>query len=313
MPRKKSTPARQDVVERRIHFYRVRTQNGQDGKPAIVDPTATLQAINALPFTSDGRYLPDKLGDVLVCWPESLKSPQRLIFGKSRRYNLPQEELGGKRKALRIDPASGLSEVCHIIWFPDNYLGAEFNFYGPRISRLHTYLTLKAKPPYSAEGFELLIKKDALEELNRLDELRVFSTRVHRSYTDLFAQANKSLSDALTAQMDAIDADEIELTLKVARKTRHPLAASLFRGLRRLARRADLHEKVDKLWVKGPSQISGKLEEVDLLKDELVVTKSILRLDPRGRSVQAESAFAEIEAAYQEVKGLLPLAASVTD
>ena len=69
------------------------------------------------------------------------------------------EGLGGKRKALRIDPASGLSEVCHVVWFPGNYIGAEFNFYGPRISSLHSYLSSKSLPTYSAEGLELLIKK----------------------------------------------------------------------------------------------------------------------------------------------------------
>jgi hypothetical protein len=312
MPKKKSAPPRQDTIERRIHFYRVRTKNDTDGKPALFDPTATLKAIAALPFSPEGRYQVNKFGDALVCWPESFTAPHRVIYGKSRRYNLPLEELAGKRKALAIDPAGGLSEVCHLIWFPDNYLGAEFNFYGPRVSSLHTYLSVKAKPPYSAEGLDLLIKKDALEELKRLDELRVFTTKVQRSHTDLFTQANKSLADSLAAQMDAIKADEIELTLKVRRKTKHPLDTSFFKGIRRLAARADLHERVDKLLVKGPSQLTGKLEEVDVLKDELVVTKSILRVDPRSRAVNAESAFEQIEAAYEQLKDLLPLAASIT-
>ena len=109
--------------------------------------------------------------------------------------------------------------------------------------------------------------------------------------------------------MDAIDADEIQVTLKVSRRAKHPLSESLFAGIRQLAGRTDLHEKVDKLSVKGPSLITGKLEEVDILKDELVLTKSILRVDPRSRAVRSESAFAAIEAAYEEVKDLLPLAA----
>ncbi len=312
MARRKTGPPKQALIERRIHFYRVRTQNDQNGAPTIFDPTAALKTIDALPFTQQGRYLTDPFGDVLVCWTESLTAPHRIIFGKSRRTNLPQEELAGKRKALKIDPAAGLSEVCHMMWFPDNYLAAEFNFYGPRTTSLHSYLSQKAGSLYVAEGFDLLIKKNALEELKRLDELWVFSAKLQRSHTDLFRQASKSLADTLDAQMDAIDADEIELTLKVSRKTKHPLASKFFAGVRRMAAKTDLQDKLDKLVVKGPSLLSGKLEEVDILKDELVVTRSMLRVDPRIRAVQSESAFEQIEEAYYELRDLLPLAASLS-
>lgn len=69
-----------------------------------------------------------------------------------------------------------------------------------------------------------------------------------------------------------------------------------------------MQDKLDKLVVKGPSLLSGKLEEVDILKDELVVTRSMLRVDPRIRAVQSESAFEQIEEAYYELRDLLPLA-----
>ena len=47
------------------------------------------------------------------------------------------------------------------------------------------------------------------------------------------------------------------------------------------------------------------------MRDELVVTKGLLKVEPRSRAVQSESAFALIEEAYQEVKDILPQVASL--
>ena len=109
--------------------------------------------------------------------------------------------------------------MSHMIWYPDNVLAAEFNFYGPRIASLHYYLSEKAAMIYTAEGFDLLLKKNAVEELKRLDGLRVFSAKLQRSGTDLLRQADKDLASALDSQMESLDADEVELTFKVKRKT----------------------------------------------------------------------------------------------
>ena len=312
MPKKKeSKTLRKEQIDRKILFYRFNPGGKPGLKPLNFDPTATLDHIDTLNFDENGRYLVDLNGDAFVCWPGPPGPPWRFIFGKSRRYNLPQQELGGKRKPLGLPATAGLCEVSHMIWFPGNILGVERNFYSGTPANLHSYLSKKADGIYSGEGFELLIKRQALEELQKLEEIRLLHIKVQRSYSDLIAVADADLANTFNAQMDALLADEIEVILKVRRGTKHGLAERLRGGLAKIARKRDLPEKVETLIAKGPTLDNGRMKEVDFLSDELVVTKPMLRADPRSRAVRSESAFQEIQNAFAEVESLLMEAAGV--
>ena len=65
--KKTSKPPKQDLIERRIHFYRVRTKNGPNGTPVIFNPAKTLASVQQLLFNPTGRYLVESSGDALVC------------------------------------------------------------------------------------------------------------------------------------------------------------------------------------------------------------------------------------------------------
>lgn len=55
-----------------------------------------------------------------------------------------------------------------------------------------------------------------------------------------------------------------------------------------------------------------RVEEIDLLSDELVVKKQVVKQDARFRSVDKNSAYRAIEEAYQELKEQLETAAGVS-
>jgi hypothetical protein len=53
-----------------------------------------------------------------------------------RSTNLRHVEAAGLCSPLGLDPAAGLAEQIHLVSFSDNVIGAEFNSYGPRVTRL---------------------------------------------------------------------------------------------------------------------------------------------------------------------------------
>jgi len=80
---------------------------------------------------------------------------------------------------------------------------------------------------------------------------------------------------------------------------------------RRLASRPGLRENAEKFVVKGLNEEIDAIEEVDVLKDQLISTKRIFRVDKRTRVLDDASAYAAIEQAYSELKADLEAAASI--
>lgn len=143
MPNVKKTQKK--TVERTIQFYRADVGTDDGGKPLPFHPGPALDAISRLPCDdgSRSRYLIDGDGDALCAFsgPESFS--QTLRFCRIRRDGLPLQEQRGIIRDLGIDADAGLVEPVHVVFFPDNIVGVEYNHFGPRLSRLGTYLREK--------------------------------------------------------------------------------------------------------------------------------------------------------------------------
>jgi hypothetical protein len=136
-------PPQQNTVERKIYFYRANVGTDGGGRPLAFNPTTALRHINGLRFNDAGRYLVE--GDAaLCCWVDRPNPRQRFRLGQIRRSGLPQVEQGGALTDLPIPANSGLVEAIHVVSFANNIVGSDFNFYGPRMSRLSVYLHEKA-------------------------------------------------------------------------------------------------------------------------------------------------------------------------
>ena len=124
-------------ISRKIHFYRALLAGlDEDGSPTPFDPATALHHIDQLDFSPEGRYL--DIGDTtLCCWVRRADPPQKFRFGHIRRTGLPLVEIrGGRLDDLEIPDDSGLVEVIHVVVFENGIIGADFNFYGPRVGRL---------------------------------------------------------------------------------------------------------------------------------------------------------------------------------
>ena len=133
------------TLERKIYFYRADIGTDEGGQPLAFDPSPALDAIDSLPFTNDahGRYEFDADGNAL-----------------SIRRQCPEHQ-----KAQH-----------HVVFFPDNIVGAEYNHFGPRVSRLGSYLHKKSSEAVARAAFRPILRGDAAKQLDRLSDLRVLDS-----------------------------------------------------------------------------------------------------------------------------------------
>jgi hypothetical protein len=306
-PKKKGPPS----TERKIHFYRVNAGLRENGKPRRLNFEKALELVEKKAFADDQRYWVLGDGNAVAGWPESGRNRPALELATLRRTNLPRSEKAGVRGPLGLPPGTSLHEGTHIEFFPKGIVGVEFNFYGTRASRLPDYLRRATDNTLPAFTLEPLLRQDAAKQLDGSDHLRVLDLRVRSSYAATVAEADQSLGAALTACQQAGGSDVVHLVLEPEPYKRTALRAGLLRGVRRLARRSDLQDNALTFKVKAVED--DRVDLIDLLKDELVVTKRVVKVDEISRAVDDASVYQAIEEAYAELKPELELAASIAE
>ena len=238
----------------------------------------------------------------LCCWVDRTDSPQQFQLGQIRRSGLPRLEHQGAVEDLSIPEDSGLVEAVHIVCFDDNILGSEFNFYGPRVSRLSRYLHAKSRGLCPEISLEPLLRNDAADALGRLRGLRLFHLKIRASYIARMTEADETLGQAFKAARDVGGADELEVVLRPRKYSRGLLDARLLSVVRRLARQPELRTEASKFQLKGVTDDAGSVEFVDMLRAQFVSQKRIVRQSARGRALRSDSAYEAIREAYDELK-----------
>ena len=297
-------------VKRNIYFYRANVGTDGSGQPLPFDITPALQNIHGLPFSPTGRYLDD--GDNrLCCWVDRDTPQQRFRFVQIRRSDLPLVENQGHLTDLAISQDSGLAETIHIVSFQDNIVGADFNFYGPRISRLSHYLSNKASQWCPDTRFEPLLRHDVISQLDRLQYIRLFHIKIRASYATTVAEANRDLGAALEAAARAGGARQLEIILTPKKYSRGSLGHGLLDTVRHLARMPDLRAEASKFRIKGVRKDTKGVEPVDVLRDQLITSKRIMRQSKRSRALDQTSAYEAIEEAFYDLRDDLVTAAGM--
>ena len=96
--------------------------------------------------------------------------------------------------------------------------------------------------------------------------------------------ANKAIALGFTAEQRP-DSKLRGLALKMARMAK--------------TRSSEVHDSLRLLKVQGFTA-QGRLDEVDLLEEHLIALKTIERVSEKGKALSADSAYEQIDAAYQE-------------
>jgi len=300
------------TIERKIYFYRVNAGFDAAGQPIPYDPTPTLGRIHRLGWTPKGRYLVSTDGNLIACWVDRNRTPHRLRVANIRRDSLPHIESAGALTPLQLPVQSGLAEQTHVVFFEDNIVGAEFNFYGPRVSKLSHYFSSKARGiGPNPLTFEPLLRQDVAEQLQRYSDIRLLTLKLRPAHSAWLREANESLWRAFRAASQAGGAEEVEVTLKTQSHSRRFLPRRMLQVVRRLARRPEFRQEASRAIIKALDAETGRMDTVDLLNDKLIGKRAILQEDDRYRTVNRDSAFAAIEDVHQELREHLLNAAAI--
>jgi len=290
------------TLERKIHFYRASVGNDENGLPLPFNPDPALVKINSLPFSdSNGRYLTGEDGNAVCGWIDTNGSQSRMRFGHIRRAGLPQIEQSGTLSDLNIAANAGLVEAIHVIFFPNNIVGADFNFYGPRLSRLGTYLRSKSDGQSPAVTFLPLLRHDVVAQLDHLTDVRLFDLKIHPSYANTVRQADQDLGAAFDAARRVGDTKEIEIIIQPNKNARKSIQDRFISIAKSLGRQSELRTEALKFIVRGKRDDTGRVEAIDLLRDHLIANKKIVCLSERSRALDMHSAYAAIQSAYNEL------------
>ena len=143
-------------VERSIRFYEIDVGRYDSGKLVPFEPAALLQKIESLPFTrgpGPTRYEAGANDDVHCAIFEPPESREALKFCRIRRSDLPELEYRGRLTDLELKDDEGLAEISHVVFFPNNIAGVEYNRHGPTVSDLAWYLRARSDNFFTGDAF----------------------------------------------------------------------------------------------------------------------------------------------------------------
>ncbi len=201
----------EDKIFRNISFYRlILKDQGKD-----VDPIKVFSYIDKLPFDEKGKYLYLRDGNWRLMHIRDIdkKLPLKIIIGNTRRKDLPLLEKEGIPSKLLIDDNEGLYEPTHAIIFPNNVVGVESNFYGPKATSLPAYIKKKAFRIVHEVELIPLMRSDFLEYISRIGEVKLVELKVHRDMTKKFEEIDKSFYHFIKGLKDISTAEYIGISL----------------------------------------------------------------------------------------------------
>lgn len=302
------------TVSRRVYFFRADAGVDNNGRPIAFDARGALAALDAVGFSNGDRYWEHEEGAVTCGWVDALEPIPHMRLAVVRRESLPQVENRGALSDLEIARSAGLAEQSHIAFFPGNVVGSEFNFYGPRLTRLGPYLEKVIPAEVSDVRFAPLVRGDAWDEVAQLGEIRLMRMRIRPSYASRVREANETLGQAFSAAAAYGSAEDVEITLRAAPYRRESHLAARVRETLNRFRKSDGLGGADSpvvLQVGGIDSRTGCMTTIDVLSDKLVSMQQITTLNSRTRVLNSESAYSAIHKAYAVLKNDLDAAAAV--
>ncbi|HSW42845.1 MAG TPA: hypothetical protein VLM76_10080, partial [Patescibacteria group bacterium] len=283
-------------LRRTIRFHRIHVM--PDQRPRIpYDPGPLLAGLRALLPTGD-RYL-EQGERITLCLPDHDGPPAHLRIVNIRRRDLPQVEAAGVLSPLGIGRTAGLADQIHLVFFADNVVGSEFNYYGPRVTRLADVVRAKRIGP----EIELrdLVRENVIARLDAMTDVTAATLTVDRSAIEVARQSDATLARALDETAEFAERGVIEITVRRRPHSRETLSDRVRSVWRALARRPDAQEGLRGLRIEGRNPATGELETLDLLGQALMTSRRILRTQPGSRVLDSADAYAEIASAHDEL------------
>jgi len=170
------------TIDRKIYFFELKTIHPKETSKEFI--YEKVRQINNLKYVDDSRYLQVKDKQFLSIDIEDTNIPIKGKMGLTRMTALPSVDKKGNKTPLQIDIDAGIYEPTHFVLFPNNIVGCEFNFYGPRPSAFKFYLNEKEKIKIEMRH---ILNKEIYKRLTKIGIVKRLELKCHRNilkYTD---------------------------------------------------------------------------------------------------------------------------------
>lgn len=303
-------------VRRKINFFRA--------DPSIDEATGQIKAFEPAPIINRLRSLSEiekqlerTDGNLTFCRIFDGSRYPRLRLGTVRMAEIPEGFDRRDSSDFTFDMAEeqGISENSHMVFFPNNILGLEYNYRGPGIGRLEEYLRKKAPISETRVSFNPLLNKDFEEQLERLEDVREVRVRVsNRQVEGANSQEINPEEDdpykVLENMKDFGEAGEYEIAWKSRSRSRESIDRRFFSVARSYLRRYDTEDNSAMLVIRGHDE-EGHLQRINVLNERIVFEETAFKLRPGDRAVISDSAFQAIERAYRDNREVIERAAAL--
>lgn len=294
---------RRNTVTRQVWFYRA-IDDGNDDPDWLFQVGPVLQEVDALPFAAAAPGQATRVvnhGEVsdLCAWIDTLTPRGTLRFGTIRKGAFPVVVLDGARRPLALADREGLLEEIHVQFLPDNLIGVIFNFYGPRLPTLGRYFKQTAPSMGPNVRFARLAVPDLADRLDRLRDFTLVHIEVRRTHLQVLETLVPGLSAAFDAQNQLNTPDTVALTLRTDGRSPRRLGAGIADTVKAMVGLGGIPEVVEAFKVRAFDPDTGRIDELDVLKEHMVATEEVVLQDQTHRVLDEGSAYRAIGAAYE--------------
>lgn len=124
-------------IRRSIKFYRFNL-GFENKKPIQLDIASLTSSLSKL--KGQQRVLVAQDGVQHICTPISSSKPNRLRFLRIKNTDLPKI-VDKDFKEEDLEPGKGIGEAVHVVLFPGNIIGVEYNKNGSSMYWINDYLS----------------------------------------------------------------------------------------------------------------------------------------------------------------------------
>jgi hypothetical protein len=292
--------AQPGTLPRRVLFYEVRRDNHPVRNRRDFDFAEVFGGIGRLPNTLEGRRDRESDEAYISCIVDSANTVR---FGRIRRRGLPSRiDDSDHIDNIPLARNGGLFEATHVMYFEPGIIGAEFNFYAPRVSRLGPYIRRKA----GVGGIEIvpIIKGDAARDLRRMDRLKKFTMKVAvDAFDGLTERRGFPIFRRIARAAEAPGVETVDVTLSAEQgRNARSLGQSIVDEILGLAAMPRIREVAERAVAEGYRPDATRLEAVDLLDDELVGTRDFIQENLQTHTLDTRHAYETIASVYRDLE-----------
>lgn len=141
------------------------------------------------------------------------------------------------------------------------------------------------------------------ERLDRFEELRVLQLKMRPADAEVLRNYHRGLAGAFDAAAEFLEDDaEMELVWRPKAHSRGGIGREILDAVRRIFRQERLHGRASRFKVQGIDGFGNSTDLIDLLSDDLVAKKKMVRQSLQSKAVVADSAYEAIEEAHRELR-----------